>query len=312
MPSPLRSKRAILTIARDVVLLPSLFVGYLPTATAADSPFATSVVSYTPGVGAAAGYTNPLVALGSPERFTGEGFLPEAVTPFQPAFLNSEVVSIGMGGSLVVMFDHIVTDDPANPFGIDLLLFGNAFCSDSNSPAGVVGSVYGEGGTVSVSLDGIAWTQVPGVAADGPCPTLGYTDVTPYSTTPGTALTDFTKPVNPALALGMVGMDWPTLIAAYDGSGGGAGIDLAALGLAGIRYVRIDGPGIFGVSPEIDAIADVAPGVPVADLNGDGSVNAADLAILLGAWGTPGGAADLNGDGDVDAGDLAILLGSWS
>ncbi len=295
-----------------MVLYASLAVGCLPTIAAADSPFATSVISYASGIGAAAGYTNPLVSLGSPERFTGDGFLPEAVTPFQPAFLNSEVVSIGMGGSLVVMFDHVVADDPANPFGIDLLVFGNAFCSDAGAPAGVVGTVYGEGGTISVSLDGIVWTAVPGVAADGPCPTLGYADVTPYATSPGTVLTDFTKPVNPALALGMVGMDWSTLVGAYDGSGGGAGIDLAALGLAGIRYVRIDGPGTFGVSPEIDAFADVAPVAPPADLDGDGAVNAADLAVLLGAWGTPGGAADLNGDGSVDAGDLAILLGSWS
>ncbi|MDZ4754091.1 MAG: FG-GAP-like repeat-containing protein [Phycisphaerae bacterium] len=48
-----------------------------------------------------------------------------------------------------------------------------------------------------------------------------------------------------------------------------------------------------------------------ADLNNDGSVNAADLAILLGQWGGPG-TADLDGNGTVDAADLAILLGAWS
>jgi hypothetical protein len=41
-------------------------------------------------------------------------------------------------------------------------------------------------------------------------------------------------------------------------------------------------------------------------------VNAADLALLLGAWGSAGGAADLDGDGSVGAGDLAILLGAWT
>lgn len=46
-----------------------------------------------------------------------------------------------------------------------------------------------------------------------------------------------------------------------------------------------------------------------ADLNGDGSVGAADLAILLGSWGG-GGAADFDGGG-VGSSDLAILLGSW-
>jgi len=52
------------------------------------------------------------------------------------------------------------------------------------------------------------------------------------------------------------------------------------------------------------------------DLNGDGAVNAQDLAILLSHWGDcpdPEGAcpADLNQDGVVNAQDLAILLSHW-
>ncbi|TVQ32238.1 MAG: hypothetical protein EA376_06200 [Phycisphaeraceae bacterium] len=58
------------------------------------------------------------------------------------------------------------------------------------------------------------------------------------------------------------------------------------------------------------------PGGPIGDLNGDGVVNAQDLAILLGSWGPcpdpeepcP---ADVNGDGVVNAQDLGIVLGSW-
>ncbi len=48
-----------------------------------------------------------------------------------------------------------------------------------------------------------------------------------------------------------------------------------------------------------------------ADLDSNGAVDAADLAVLLGSWGGAGGASDLNGDNTVDAADLAILLGSW-
>lgn len=48
-----------------------------------------------------------------------------------------------------------------------------------------------------------------------------------------------------------------------------------------------------------------------ADINGDGAVNAADLATLLGAWGTDDCASDLNGDETVNALDLAVLLGAW-
>jgi hypothetical protein len=53
----------------------------------------------------------------------------------------------------------------------------------------------------------------------------------------------------------------------------------------------------------------VACGNP-ADLNGDGSIDAADLAILLSNWGV-NGVGDINGDGSVEATDLAILLGQW-
>ncbi len=49
------------------------------------------------------------------------------------------------------------------------------------------------------------------------------------------------------------------------------------------------------------------------DFDGDGDVDAADLAELLGAWGScPDGCQeDLNFDCEVDAADLAILLGCW-
>ena len=50
----------------------------------------------------------------------------------------------------------------------------------------------------------------------------------------------------------------------------------------------------------------------VADLNGDGVVNGADLAILLTNWGPTGGAGDLDGDGDTDGADLATLLTNWT
>ena len=47
---------------------------------------------------------------------------------------------------------------------------------------------------------------------------------------------------------------------------------------------------------------------------GDGVVDGADLALLLGSWGAAGGngPADLNADGVVDGADIAVLLGSWA
>lgn len=55
---------------------------------------------------------------------------------------------------------------------------------------------------------------------------------------------------------------------------------------------------------------DCSAAVP-GDLNGDGVVNAADLALLLNAWGSTNPAADLNDDGIVNGVDLGILLNAW-
>ncbi len=52
----------------------------------------------------------------------------------------------------------------------------------------------------------------------------------------------------------------------------------------------------------------LAGGCP-ADVSGDSVVDAADLAVVLGAWG--GSSPDLTGDGVVDASDLAVVLGAW-
>jgi alkaline phosphatase len=52
----------------------------------------------------------------------------------------------------------------------------------------------------------------------------------------------------------------------------------------------------------------------LGDLDRDGAVGSADLAILLGAWGScaaPVCAADLDGDGAVGSADLGLLLGAW-
>lgn len=50
------------------------------------------------------------------------------------------------------------------------------------------------------------------------------------------------------------------------------------------------------------------------DIDGSGTVNGADLGILLGAWGPCPGCcfADLNGDDVVDGVDIGILLGAWA
>ena len=49
----------------------------------------------------------------------------------------------------------------------------------------------------------------------------------------------------------------------------------------------------------------------VADLDRNGSVDGADLALLLGAFGQSGSAADFDQSGTVDGADLGFLLAAW-
>jgi hypothetical protein len=289
-----------------------LFTG----AAGAGDPFADEVISYVSGANPppVSGYTNPAVTLGSPERFTGEFIFPSAVTPFNPAFTSSEIVSIGGGGSLVLRFDEPVTDDPDNPFGIDLLVFGNSQFIDARYPLGIVAGLDSEGGSIEVSEDGENWVPARGLEADGLFPTLGYLDTTAYAEQPGTVLSDFTRPVNPALTLDdFLGLMHEDVVALYAGSGGGTGIDLGALGLEAIQFLRItNAPGAAN-NIEIDAASDVAPAENPADLNLDGVVDGADLGVLLLAWGPCGVCGpDLNLDGTVDGADLGILLLAWT
>lgn len=60
-----------------------------------------------------------------------------------------------------------------------------------------------------------------------------------------------------------------------------------------------------------DGYSDQCPPGGVGDFNGDGFIDAADLAVLLGAWGAGGSVADLDASGVVDAADLAMFLARW-
>ncbi|GIW73519.1 MAG: hypothetical protein KatS3mg103_0041 [Phycisphaerales bacterium] len=214
---------------RTGAVLVSVLAGAVPLVAQATAhaqgllnPYAAAVVEYVPGLDVPAGYDDPASALGEPTRYTGVGSFPGCVTPFNPPFLGEEIVSIGPGGHLTLRLGTPATDAATNPFGIDLLIFHNGGYIDSAFPAGVVGGTFFDGGSVELSADGVDFLPVPGVLAEGHFPTLGYLDLpTPFTEVRGAVPSDFRLPVDPSLD--PAGMDWPTLLAAYAGSGGGRG-----------------------------------------------------------------------------------------
>ena len=211
--------------------------------------YASSVTSYIAGTGVTAGYTDPTSALGDPSRVT-PGQFGGPVDPFDSAYLGSQLVGIGTGGSLTVHFDAPVRDNPANAFGLDFQVFGNSFfvvtnATDANfnyiGTPKTDGSVFVADGVstrVSVSKDGQTFfTLTPSLA-----PVL-------KNLFPTDGSGSFTVPVNPALKnADFAGLSLDQIRAKYGGSGGGAGFDLAwardaqgnPVTLDQISYVRIE------------------------------------------------------------------------
>jgi len=100
-------------------------------------PYATRVVSFSPGEGAGFNESKlPDIVLGPPRGLgTGRGSL--------------DVLSLGAGGEIVLGFgEHAVVDGP----GPDLIVFENPFW-----PGGDAGQVFAELGEVAVSEDGESW-----------------------------------------------------------------------------------------------------------------------------------------------------------
>lgn len=218
----------------------------------ASDPWADRVVSYNAGDGVDAGYDDASRALGSPTRVN---FFGDTVTPFNTPYWSTDIVSIGRGGWLTVAFDEAVTDDAGNPYGVDLLVFGNQFYV--TNAAGRVAGSFSEGGTIELSADGVRWVLATPTAESG-FATNGFVDTLDleFGTDVGTIPTDFTRPVDPAFD--PFGLTRAQVVAGYAGSGGGLGIDIGAYGLSEVRYVRVSSAMDAAGTPDIDGFADVS------------------------------------------------------
>ncbi len=92
-------------------------------------------------------------------------------------------------------------------------------------------------------------------------------------------------------------------------AGGGAYVDASSfLALDGSTICSNLPDQVFGDHSSAGSVVCGCAG----DITGDGGIDGADLATILGSWGPCSGvASDLNSDGFVDASDLAIVLGAW-
>jgi len=200
--------------------------------------FASSIVSYTEGNGVQSGYNDPTAALGAPTVYNGY----QITDPFNPPYQASDIVGIGTGGSITLQFNTPILNNPANPFGLDFIIFGHAgFLEDFGTGAAVDGSLF-TGGTsdvrVSVSADGNTFYTL------NPLLTPQVDGLFPTDASGNPLL-----PVNPALtAADFAGLDLNGIRALYAGSAGGAGFSLAwtidssgqSVSLPSVDYIQLD------------------------------------------------------------------------
>ncbi len=273
-------KAAFSQISRDMnkytLLLAVVAFGAAQTNFSQAQPdlFADRVTSYEPGIGFAVegssglGYTNANSALGAPSVET-PGKLGGPVTPFAPPYLREQLLSIGSGGHLILEFDPPIFNHPANPFGMDLILYGNAgfvITNNNFSGGGITdGSLFGQArdgvSRLSVSADGATWhlldeTLAP--VADGLFPSDGKGR--------------FGAPVNPLLRpADFAGANLSQIRQLYQNGAGGTGYDLdwardadgQPAPLSWARFIRID---VLRDKVEIDAAASVLPAGGTAPL----------------------------------------------
>jgi hypothetical protein len=203
--------------------------------------FAAEVISYTVGSAPSTGLTTPAAALGSPERFTGDGGpfpFPTVVSPFSPPYLNDELVTIGEGGEITLRLSNFAI---AQPPGLpEIGVFTNVGIADINFPNGQAGTPAStfsplDSAAVSVSADGVSWFSLGNTLFDAP--TNGYTDAGPFATSPGNVPTDFQQPFTGDLS-SFNGQSYAGMLTLLGGSGGGKWLDISPSGLAQVGYIR--------------------------------------------------------------------------
>jgi hypothetical protein len=217
----------------------------------AAAQYAAAVVSYNAGTTPAAGFTTPSAALGSPERITGEGSFLGVVSPFNPPFLTSEIVSVGEGGQLILRLSHYAIPQATGP---EIGVFENVGLIDTNFPNGVAGSpaaTFGiDSALVDVSANGTNWVSLGNIAFD--IPVTGFTDVTdPFASIAGSVPSDFQKPftgnLNSFNGLRFFDAANPDMLELLAGSGGGKWLDISGTGLSQVGFVR------FSVADDLNA-----------------------------------------------------------
>ena len=239
--------------------------------------FAVQVITSS-NLAASSPYNDPTAVLNGPTRqFLDpyDGDVTDRVSIIDPPYNvtpagGAVVAEVTNGGQITVQLGRKVYDDPDNPYGIDLIVYGGSFFSGVAGTMGTISdstdlnvatltssAIFGHATVVSVSQDGTNWYAFPAAPDLFPDNADRWDDA-------NDAWTDEamnpTKPLNPYLYTNACpGQTIAGVLDQFAGAAGGTGYSLKASGLPWIQYVQIQpGAGAYTV---IDAIAAVNPAV---------------------------------------------------
>lgn len=263
---------------------PCLLILTLTAAARAD--FAASVVAYAPAPGQFVNnalYNDPTRALGAP---VGGG-------TFSPPESQKVVTLGGFGGSIVLRFNQTVLDDPCNPFGLDCVVFSNAYWVGNNP-----NRRFAEAAVIEIARDangnGLAddpWYVIPGSHIPSA-----------LATPPNTALESQAWDNNAGTSTPPANLAW------YPG-GAPASFTTATFGLPALFDVQVlQNPlGLSATREGIWGYADCSPTLLLGDTNADNMVDAPSLtaAEFYTSPDNPRAVGVTNGSGGGDAFDIA-------
>jgi len=236
--------------------------------------------------------SDPNAVLGQPTTLyedptAGEYHTSIAAPPYytNPSGVNA-IAGLGSdgAGTLTVQLDAPITHSDSHWYGDDFIVYGNAFFygADAVTPTtdmsqyAIDGSFQNGTPTVSVSSDGVSFTQLSTSQIFFPDNYFAWAGNSAADPSGWSALNDFSKPVDPTLtAADFVGQSVAYADnSLFNGAAGGQAFSLTGSGLSTIDYIRFTGDG------NIDAVAgvsDAPAAVPEAS-----SVVSFGLILLLG------------------------------
>lgn len=263
LPSRRQSKVALIALVAGGVSPAWATASYVPN----PIDFATQVISSN--ITGSAPYNNPQALLGPPTVTFDDPYDPQSDPKgydnskiIEPPYYtdrsgNDVITKIPQSTnstkySVTLELGRPVSHDPGNPYGVDLIVYGNSFFTGSGAGGSGtsdttnlnnyhIGGLYGHPLIVSVSPDNVHWYTFPTTPTILPFQAYQWNDATQMSTN---NLLNFNQPVDPAIASsilagGLNGQSASSVLDAYQGASGGTGFDISGSGFSSIEYVNL-------------------------------------------------------------------------